>query len=160
MQRNIMETVLGAVVLLVAVGFIVFAKKIVDKTPDNGYVITAKFSNVDGLNTGSPVNIGGVTIGKVTELTLDSEKFVAIVKMNIDGNIKLPLDTAAIVSSAGLLGGKVMSLEPGFEEETIQNNGEIEYTQSSPSLEKMLGQVIFSITKGDDTKEDDKAKEE
>lgn len=154
MQRNIMETVLGGLVLLVAGGFIVFAQKTIDMSPDSGYFVTANFDNIDGLNTGSPVNIGGVTIGKVLDLTLDKESFTAIVKMNIQNDIKLPLDTVAIVSSDGLLGGKIMSLEPGSEEDIIEPNGEIEYTQSSPSLEKMLGQVIFSLTK--DKPEDEK----
>jgi len=156
MQRNIVETILGAVVLLVAGAFLFFFYRSTDIAPAAGYEIQARFDKIDGLEAGSPVRISGVKVGQVMGFELDPESFRAIVHMNVDNSIKLPTDTAAVISSAGLLDGKFLSLQPGNEEETLKDRGEITMTQSTPSLEQLLGQVIFSLT----SKKDDSSSEE
>jgi phospholipid/cholesterol/gamma-HCH transport system substrate-binding protein len=149
MQRNIAETILGAVVLLVATGFLVFFYKTTDIRPASGYELTASFSKIDGLQPGSEVRISGVKVGQVLGFELDKDSYNAIVHVSIDPSVKLPKDTAAVVASAGLMDGKFMTLEPGGEEEFLKPGDRIEYTQSTPSLEQMLGQFIFSATKND-----------
>ncbi len=146
MHRNIAETVLGAVVLLVAAGFMVLFSKNADLTPTSGYVVKANFSKIDGLETGSPVKISGVKVGQVVDFSLDPQRYRAVVRMNIDNGIKLPVATAAVISSAGLLDGKFMSLVPGIEEDYMQAGDTITQTQASPSLEELLGKYIFSQT--------------
>ena len=153
MQRNIAETVLGAVVLLVAGGFLFFFYRTTDIKPASGYELVASFSKIDGLEAGSPVRISGVKVGQVLGFELDKESYHAIVHMNIDSSIKLPKDSSAVIASAGLLDGKFMTLQPGGDEEMLKPGDRIEFTQSTPSLEQMLGQVIFSVTKGN--KKDD-----
>jgi phospholipid/cholesterol/gamma-HCH transport system substrate-binding protein len=147
MQRNIVETILGAVVLLVAAGFVFFFYRTTDIKPATGYEITASFEKVDGLETGSPVRIGGVRVGQVLGFELDKKNYRAVVHMNIDNGIDLPVDTSAVITSAGLLDGKYMTLQPGNDEEILKPNGKIEYTQTTPSLEQMLGQFVFSMNK-------------
>lgn len=156
MQRNIAETVLGAVVLLVAGGFLFFFYRTTDIKPASGYELVASFSKIDGLEAGSPVRISGVKVGQVLGFELDKDTYHAIVHMNIDSSIKLPKDTSAIVASAGLLDGKFMTLQPGGDSEMLPPGGRIEFTQSTPSLEQMLGQVIFSVTKNNKSGSDDK----
>ncbi len=156
MQRNIMETILGAVVLVVAGGFLTFAYKTIDIAPASGYEITANFNKVDGLEPGSPVRISGVKVGQVMGFSLDPENYMAVVRMNIDDGVRIPADTAAVVASAGLLDGKFMSLEPGGDEEVLKPGGKLQYTQSTPGLEQLLGQVIFSMNKGKDDKDEKK----
>lgn len=155
MNRNIVETVLGAVVLLVASVFLAFFYKVTDIKPTSGYEITAAFSKIDGLETGSPVKISGVKVGQVIAFSLDSNNYRAIVRMNIQNDIKIPSDTAAVIASDGLLGNKFMSLEPGSDEEFLSPGEQIEFTQSTPGLEQLLGQVIFSMQK-DEKKPDGK----
>lgn len=154
MQRNIVETVLGAVVLLVAAGFLFFFYRTTDIKPTSGYQITANFSKIDGLDSGSPVRVAGVKIGQVLGFRLDPENYTAVVTMNIESGVKLPKDTSAIIASAGLLDGKFMTLEPGSDEEMMQPGDKIAYTQSTPGLEQLLGQVIFSLNKGKENGED------
>lgn len=156
MQRNVMETVLGAVVLVVAGGFLTFAYKTIDIAPAEGYEITASFNKIDGLEAGSPVRISGVKVGQVLGFTLDPANYTAIVRMNIDDGVKIPADTAAVIASAGLLDGKFLSLEPGGDEEMLPPGGKIEYTQSTPGLEQLLGQVIFSMNKDKGDKDEAK----
>jgi phospholipid/cholesterol/gamma-HCH transport system substrate-binding protein len=154
MNKNIFETILGAVVLVVAALFIIFASKTAQITPSAGYEISAAFNKVDGLEAGSVIKIGGVKVGQVTKIELDPATYQAMVMMNINNDVKVPADTAAVISSAGLLDGKFLSLEPGGDEVMLEAGDRIEYTQSTPSLEQMLGQVIFALTKDD--KKDEK----
>lgn len=147
MQRNIIETVMGAVVLLVAAGFLFLFQKTADIKPASGYTLLARFAKIDGLETGSPVRISGVRVGRVDSFTLDRDTFQAVVKLSIDNGVRVPADTVAVVVSDGLMGGKFLSLEPGGDEVILEAGEEIEYTQSTPSLEQLLGQVIFSLNK-------------
>ncbi|TVQ82378.1 MAG: outer membrane lipid asymmetry maintenance protein MlaD [Micavibrio sp.] len=155
MQNNVVETVLGAVVLAVTALFLTFAYKVIDLAPVEGYEIEARFSRIDGLNTGSHVKLSGVRVGRITGFYLDTDTYEAVVKMDIQGGIKLPLDTSATIASEGLMGGKYLALEVGGDDLYIEPGGRIEYTQTPPGLEQMLGQVIFSMSKG----KDDSAKE-
>ncbi len=113
MRRNTIETVLGGVVIVVAGFFLVFAYTSADLRRVDGYEVTANFSSVGGLQSGSDVRISGVKVGTVTSQTLDPSTYLAVVHMTIDPSIKLPKDTVAVIASESLLGGKYMSLQPG-----------------------------------------------
>lgn len=165
MQRNIVETILGAVVLLVAGGFVFFFYRTTDIKPAEGYELTAEFDQINGLETGSPVRLAGVKIGQVLGFELDKKNYRAIVHMNIDNGIEVPTDSSAVIASAGLLDGKFMTLQPGNEEEMLKQGDKITMTQSSPGLEQLLGKFIFSMSNkdkgsGDETAPEEKAPEE
>ena len=150
MQKNMVETILGAFVLAVTVAFLWFFYKTTDIHPTSGYEITAVFSQINGLDAGSPVKVSGVKVGQVLDFKVDPQRhYNAIVRMNINEGVALPKDTTAIIASAGLLDGKFMSLLPGSDDQMLQKGDEIEFTQSSPGLEELLGQVIFSMTNKD-----------
>ncbi len=145
MRRNVIETIMGAVVLAVAGFFLVFAYTSADLRSVDGYPLTASFSSIGGLQTGADVRISGVKVGTVTGMTLDPETYQAVVAMNVHPGVKLPRDTAAVIASESLLGGKYMALEPGGEDAMIEPGGRIAFTQSTPGIEQLLGQVIFSL---------------
>lgn len=152
MQKNLVETILGAFVLVVAALFVVFFYKTTDIHPTSGYALSAAFSKIDGLDTGAPVRISGVKVGQVMSFELDPKTYRAIVHLNINDGVDIPKDTAAVVASEGLLGGKFLSLEPGSDEDMLKAGDVISFTQSTPGLEQLLGQVIFSLTKDKDNK--------
>lgn len=149
MNHNAIETVLGAVVIIVAGFFLVFALGAADMKRVSGYQVSANFSKVDGLAPGIDVRISGVKVGTVEKMELDSKTYLARVTMSISNDVKLPTDTVAKVSSEGLLGGKYMALEPGADEEMLEDGGKIEYTQSALNLEEMIGKFIFSAADKD-----------
>lgn len=149
MQRNLAETVLGAAVLLIAGGFLFYFSQNINRAPSDGYQLTAAFTKSDGIDVGTVVRVSGITVGKVTGLKLNTETYQSEVGMTIDNGVKLPVDTAAVIASAGMLDGKFISLEPGADEETLKDGDRLEYTQSPPGLEQLLGQVIFSLNKDD-----------
>lgn len=151
MKRNVIETVLGAVVLGVAILFLAFSYSSANVGSVDGYSVQANFSSIGGLGVGDKVVISGVKVGSVSDIVLDTESFLANVFLDIDNEVKLPDDTAAFISSESLLGGLYMQLEPGASEDIIEAGGVIEYTQAPQNLEQLLGQFIFSMQ--DDKKE-------
>src|SRR4051812_37505601 len=112
-RHGVAETLTGAAVLLVAGGFLVYAVAHSGRSAGEGYPLMAQFDKIDGLAVGADVRIGGVKVGTVTGERIDTKSFVAIVNMRVQDNIKLPKDTAAIITSESLLGGKYITLSPG-----------------------------------------------
>lgn len=150
MKRSAIETLLGAFVLAVAGFFLVFSYQTAHVGSGNGYMISADFSGIGGLSTGDDVVISGVKIGTVTSVDLQPDTFLARVNMEVQNGVKLPVDTAALISSQSLLGGRYLALEPGAEEEIIPEGGHIQFTQAPQNLEQLLGQFIFSMKDGKD----------
>ncbi|MCC7305524.1 MAG: outer membrane lipid asymmetry maintenance protein MlaD [Alphaproteobacteria bacterium] len=145
MTRSAIETVLGAVVIAVAAFFLVFSYRTANVGAADGYHVYADFSGIGGLKTGDDVQISGVKVGQVSAVELVPDTYLARVHMSLGSNVTLPADTAAAISSESLLGGRYMALSPGSEEETIPQDGKIEYTQAPQNLEQLLGQFIFSM---------------
>lgn len=145
MKRNVVETLLGAFVLVVAISFFAFGYNKADVGTSEGYEVTANFSSIGGLRPGDDVQISGVKVGAVKNVELDSQTFLARVTLAIEDGINLPTDTAALISSESLLGGLYLSLEPGADEETLKAGDRIQYTQAPQNLEQLLGQFIFSM---------------
>lgn len=144
MRHNVIETIMGGVVLLVAGFFLVFAYNNSGYKEDNGQEFNAHFDRVDGLQVGSDVRLSGVKVGSVHKMTVDPKTFLAKVVLSVQDAIKLPTDSSAEIVTDGLLGGKYIALVPGGEEEVLAPGDEITHTQASVSLEAMIGQLIFS----------------
>ena len=144
MSRNVVETIIGGIVLAVAVIFLVFSYNTAEVGDVDGYKISAEFSGIGGLKPGDAVQISGVNIGKVSDVTLNAEAYVAVVTMDIQNAIKIPSDSTAMISSESLLGGKYLQIEPGGSDEMLENGGKIEFTQAPQNLEQLLGKFIFS----------------
>jgi phospholipid/cholesterol/gamma-HCH transport system substrate-binding protein len=146
MGRNLIETIMGAVVLAVAGFFLVFAYTHANLKKIEGYEVVASFSSVGGLDTGADVKINGIKVGTVASQALDPQSFNAVVKLSISESVKLPEDTVASISSEGLLGGKFVKLEPGKSKTMIAAGGSVGRTKDFKSIEEMVGQLIFLAT--------------
>ena len=144
MRGNVIETVMGAVVLLVAALFLFFAYSSSQLRSVPGYELTADFEHIDGIRDGSDVRISGIKVGSVLGTALDPKTFLATVRMSVPPSVKLPDDTVAEIVSSGLLGDKYLSLVPGGSDKDIAAGGKIKFTQSSVSLEHLIGQMMFS----------------
>jgi len=148
MQRNAIEPILGALVLVAAVAFLVFAYNRAGSRSFSGYALIARFSSVDGLENGGDVRIGGVKVGQVTSITIDPDTYLALVKVIVEPKVKLPVDTVASIASDGLLGGKYVGLLPGSSDDMLKPGARISRTEASVSLENLIGQFIYSSTGG------------
>lgn len=148
MHRSVVETLIGAIVLVVAALFLGYAFRNVDASTPGGYEIVARFDRIDGLKKGADVTIGGIKVGTVVDQKLDPKTFQAIVRMSIANDIQLPTDTSAKLVSDSLLGGLSLTLEPGGSEKNIPAGGEVARTQGAVNLMDLIGQAIFSPKPG------------
>jgi len=92
----------------------------------------------------SAVTVGGVRVGRVSAIDYDSERFQAVVTMDVESRYnRFPDDTAASIYTAGLLGEQYVALEPGGSEEVLKDGSQIELTQSALVLEKLVSKFLF-----------------
>lgn len=144
MARSIVETILGALVLLVACGFLFWAYGRSNIGNPNGYELVARFNQADGIDIGADARISGVRVGTVTAKSLDPQTFRAEVRFSVQNDIKLPVDSSAAIASSSLIGGKYLSIVPGGDDRDLAPGEAITLTQSSVSLEDLIGRYIFS----------------
>jgi phospholipid/cholesterol/gamma-HCH transport system substrate-binding protein len=145
-RRNAAEVLSGAVVLLVAAGFLGFAVAHSGRTNVSGYTLSAKFDHIDGLPVGADVRMAGVKIGSVLDERIDPQSYLAVVTLSVRNGLELPKDSSASIASESLLGGAYLSLAPGGDTAMLAPGGVITVTQGSVSLEQLLGKFIFSVT--------------
>jgi phospholipid/cholesterol/gamma-HCH transport system substrate-binding protein len=145
-RHGALEIVTGAAVLVVAAGFLGYAVAHSGRSVGGGYTLHARFEHIDGLAPGSDVRIAGVKVGTVTSEQIDPKTFEAVVSFTVRDDVHLPKDTGAEITSESLLGGKYINLSPGGDEATLKPGQTITVTQSSISLEQLLGKFIFSVT--------------
>ena len=144
MRRSTIETVLGAVVLLTAGVFLIFSYQTADVSGGGGgYKLSATFTDIGSLNVGDAVQMAGVSVGTVSNIELN-EYFEAKVTMVIKSDIEIPVDSTATITSASLLGGQYLGLQPGGALDNLKKGGEITYTQPHVSLQELLGKFIYS----------------
>jgi len=116
------------------------------------YPLEARFANTGGLNKGSTVMLGGVTVGRVEGIRLDPADYSAIVDMSIMREVRLPADTMASIKTSGLIGDKFVALAPGAEESLLKPSERIVMTESAVELESLISKMAFgSVKEGEET---------
>lgn len=139
MAGSVAETITGAVVLVAAVGFVVFGGQLAGLGEGGGnYPLTASFRSIEGVTVGTDVRLAGVKVGTVSDLTLNNQSFRADATLAIKDGVDLPDDTEARIASEGLLGGSFVELLPGGSLTNYGPGDTIEYTQGAVSLIELL----------------------
>ena len=147
MRYNPVETLMGGIVLITAICFLILGMKSINENQSEGYKISLIFGSSAGLKNGDNVKISGINVGKILNLELDLENYNAKVIVNLNGNIKIPDDSSARITSSSLLGGNFIDIIPGSSE-TYMNYDDIIYdTKDSVSFTDLLGKVVFSSNK-------------
>lgn len=148
MGRNVVETIVGALVLLVAGVFVFYAFAKSDRAGPDGYEIVARFGRIDGLKRGADVTLSGVKIGTVSSIELDKKTYQAVVRLIVSASVPIPADTNAKIVSESLLGGMTLVLDPGGDKTMIKPGGEIHNTQDAISFTELLAKFMFSSGTG------------
>ena len=145
MKENILEIVVGCIVIIIAITFVFFT---ISSTgiKKKGWYINAEFGNIGGLKVGDDVVIAGIKVGEVLSNKLDSQTFIAIVKLNLEKNISIPNDSIAKISSESLLGGQYVEIIPGASNIMLNEEQTIYNTRDPVSISDLLGQAVFSAT--------------
>lgn len=117
-------------------------------TSGETYTLYAKFDNIGSLKERSPVKVGGVVVGRVTNISLAGEYYEPKVEMEISAKYNQFSETSSLsVLTSGLLGEQYLGLQPGFIDDTVgmlENGDTITDTKSALVLEQLIGQFLFS----------------
>ena len=118
------------------------------------YQLFAKFDNIGGLKVRSPIKVGGVVVGRVSDIALDSEDYTPIVTLDIDSQYnQFSEATSVAILTAGLLGEQYIGIQPGFVDESVDTlvpGDFIEDTKPALVLEELIGQFLFSQGSGEE----------
>ena len=118
-------------------------------TVANTYPVTAEFTNIGDLKVRAPVTVAGVTIGRITNITLNPTTYKAVVTMQIDKrDDNIPTDSTASILTAGLLGANYIGIVPGFDDTFLKAGSQIENTNQALILQNLIGQLMFSLKGG------------
>jgi phospholipid/cholesterol/gamma-HCH transport system substrate-binding protein len=134
MKRYRMETIVGLFVMigLACLGYM--AVKL-------GNV--SLFSSVAGLRVDSPVNIFGIEVGVVSDLSIDQDRQMALAKMKLRKDIHIYDDASAVIKTAGLIGDKYIEIDPGGAGHLLKSGGWILQTSSPPDISDIIGKYAF-----------------
>ncbi len=151
MNLRKLEIGVGVFVSLAFAAFLMLALKVADQSMSGGgetYSLFAKFDNIGGLKVRSAIKVGGVTIGRVGSITLDSDDFTPVVELVISKDYQDFPDTSSVsILTSGLLGEQYIGFQPGFTFDGVESLVEgdfIEDTKSALVLEDLIGQFLFS----------------
>ncbi|AUH34618.1 outer membrane lipid asymmetry maintenance protein MlaD [Paracoccus tegillarcae] len=137
------ELIAGAVVLAVAAGFLAWSMGR-GAISGGGYDLTASFPDVDGVEVGAEVRLAGVPVGRVTDLRLNPQTYLADAVIRVPDDVVLPADSAALIQSDGLLGGAYIQLQPGGSMDNLAPGDEIEDVQGAVSLISLMMKFVDS----------------
>ena len=145
MKTKQLELVVGAFVLcgLAAVAYLALSIGGGTLMGTDTYVVSARFSNISGLNPGAKVAISGVAVGKVDAVRLNNDDFSAIVDLRLRSDVQLPMDSIVSVKTSGLIGDKFLSVQPGADLETVEPGGMLTETESTVDIESLISRFAF-----------------
>jgi phospholipid/cholesterol/gamma-HCH transport system substrate-binding protein len=147
MGKKSIETLVGLFVLLGIAGLVFLSLKAANLASfgaGDTYTLTAKFDNVGGLKVRAPVRSAGVTVGRITAISLDRKSYQGLVTMEIQKGVQFPKDSSARILTAGLLGDQYIGLEAGAEEASFAAGDTVAQTQSAVVLESLISQFLFN----------------
>jgi phospholipid/cholesterol/gamma-HCH transport system substrate-binding protein len=80
-----------------------------------GFVLKARFRSVEGLVNGAQVQIAGIKVGSVKDITFDPESGKAVAQLEIKDAYRstIPEDSKVFLKTKGLLGDRYVVIEPG-----------------------------------------------
>ena len=147
MERTTLDLWVGIFVVAGIVALVMLAMKVGNLGTYNvseSYQVHAYFTNIGGLKPKASIKSAGVLVGRVTDISLDTERYQAKVVMSLDKRYQFPKDTFANILTSGLLGEQYIGLMPGGDEQMLKNGEQLKKTQSAVVLEDLIGKFIFN----------------
>jgi phospholipid/cholesterol/gamma-HCH transport system substrate-binding protein len=147
MERTTLDLWVGTFVVAGIAALVMLAMKVGNLGTYNmsdTYQLHAYFSNIGGLKPKASIKSAGVLVGRVTDISLNTERYEADVVMSLDKRYQFPKDTFADILTSGLLGEQYIGLQPGGDSEMLKNGDQIKKTQSAVILENLIGKFIYN----------------
>jgi len=104
-----------------------------------GYDIVVHFHDVAGLDIRSPVEVAGVEVGVLRQISLDGYKAKATLVIN--DRVKIPTDSKIAVKSSGILGDKYLSILPGHATTYLKAGDEIKDVIAAADYDEMFANI-------------------
>ena len=142
MTLEIRNTLVGSFVVIVGALLLIFSSR-GSVSDAGGYQLKAVYQSVDGVSVGTNVMLTGIKVGEVTKLSYVPDGHRALLTMRINADIKLPIDSVAMIISSGMLGGKYIKLEPGGEIDNLGDGDHFEYVQDAIIFEELLEKIVL-----------------
>jgi phospholipid/cholesterol/gamma-HCH transport system substrate-binding protein len=147
MERTTLDLWVGMFVVAGVAALVMLAMKVGNLGTYNvseTYTVNAYFSNIGGLKPKASIRSAGVLVGRVTSISLDTERYEAHVVMSLDKRYQFPKDTFANILTSGLLGEQYIGLMPGGDTEMLKNGDQVKQTQSAMVLEDLISKFMYS----------------
>ena len=139
------EFIIGLLILVITlISFFYFSLKIDYFDNSKKINLNSNFFDIGGLNVGADVKTKGVKIGEVTEISLDGDSYMAIVKSSLNYDLKIPLDSEFKIANNGFIGSPYIEVSIGINEQYYQNNDLTENNVDALSLEEIINNFIFN----------------
>ena len=147
MKHNIIETIVGFLIIIVAGAFFFYAYNVSNSARvSDGYQLSASFENIEGISVGSDVKLSGIKIGHVDNIVLEKNTFFAKVIFRVANDVSIPKDSRVIVSTSGLIGNKYIRINPGASDATLSDGDKLIFTQSALNIEDLIAKLMYSLT--------------
>ena len=152
-QTRKIEMLVGSFVIAGICAILVMIFQVADVTglgSSDTYRLTAKFDNVGTLKVRAPIKVGGVVVGRVTNIELDQTSLQPVVTMDIESRYdQFPENSSLKILTSGLIGEQYLGLAPGFvwddDNGMLVDGSKVEDTQSALVLEDLIGQVLYRV---------------
>ena len=147
MERTTLDLWVGMFVVAGIAALVMLAMKVGNLGTYNvsdTYTVHAYFSNIGGLKPKASIRSAGVLVGRVTSISLDTERYEANVEMSLDKRYLFPKDTFANILTSGLLGEQYIGLVPGGDTAMLKNGELVKQTQSAMVLEDLISKFMYS----------------
>ena len=142
LRDNLIEALVGLLVVLIAIWFVVFAWQRTGGELRDTIRVTALFPAANGVSVGTDVRIAGLKVGTVADQRLDPQSYQAEVTLALDEHVRIPSDSSAAITSEGLLGGTFVALLPGGSQTPLKDGDAIMDTQGSVDMMSLVGSLI------------------
>lgn len=148
MKRSTIDLWVGLFVAIGLAAVTFLSLKVANLTPQSSadtYTLVAEFDNIGGLKVKAPVKSSGVVVGRVSNIALDTKRYVASVSITVNSQYQFSRDTSAEILTAGLLGEQYIGLTQGGDPDNLQNGDRITITSSAMVLEQLIGKFMTSF---------------
>lgn len=155
MKKYSLETIVGIFIVigLLCIGYMTIKLGKIPIFGGDYYSLYARFSSVSGLRVDSPVEIGGIEVGRVEQLNVDQDNQMSVVKLRIEKGINVYEDAIASIKTSGLIGDKLVKIDPGGGGDILKPGGTITETNSPIDIEDIIGKYVFGDLNKEDKKE-------
>lgn len=109
------------------------------------YEVVAQFDTATGLKAGASIEIAGVEVGRVKDITLRDDR--ASVSLAVNNRVQLYSDTIASIKTRGIIGEKFLALSPGGGGDPLKPGDTIRDTESGLDLEELVSQYVHGKVK-------------